>query len=84
MKSRKPDEKRLEAFHLAYGFVCFLTGAKGRNWFGLFAGVRKRSCCAQRATVLSALVHGLLLSIVVFAVSFAVKKKARFLFEALR
>jgi len=51
-----------------------LIGAKGRNWFGLFAGVRKRSCCAQRATVLSALVHGLLLSIVVFAVSFAVKK----------
>jgi hypothetical protein len=55
MKSRKPDEKRLEAFHLAYGFVCFLTGAKGRNWFGLFAGDRKRSFCAQRAALLSLL-----------------------------
>jgi hypothetical protein len=46
-------------------------GAKGRNWFGLFVGVRKSSFRAQRATVLFALVRYELLSIVGFAVTFA-------------
>jgi hypothetical protein len=49
-----------------------IIGAKGRNWFGLFAAVRKRSFCAQRAALLSAFVRCELLSIVGFAVTFAV------------
>ena len=51
-----------------------MVGTKGRNWFGLFAGVRKRLFRAQIATELSALIHGSLLSIFGFAVSFAGKK----------
>ena len=49
-----------------------LVGAKGRNWFGLSAGVHKGSFCAQRAALLSAFVRCELLSIVGFAVTFAV------------
>jgi hypothetical protein len=49
-----------------------LIGAKGRNWFGLCAGVHKGSFCAQRAALLSAFVRCELLSIVGFAVTFAV------------
>jgi len=49
-----------------------LNSAKGRNWFGLFAGVRKSSLCAQTAISSSALVRCKLLLIVGFAVSFAV------------
>jgi hypothetical protein len=49
-----------------------LIGAKGRNWFCLFTGVRKRSFCAQKAALLSAFVRCELLSIIGFAVTFAV------------
>jgi hypothetical protein len=45
-----------------------VSGAKGRNWFGLFAGVHKGSFCAQRAALVSAFVRCELLSIVGFAV----------------
>src|SRR6266849_6139447 len=38
-----------------------MNGAKGRNWFGLFAGVHKSSFCAQIAALSYALVRGLLL-----------------------
>ena len=61
-----------EAIYLPSGFVCFLYGAKGRNWFGLSAAVRKCSFCAQRVALLSAFVRCELLSIVGFAVTFAV------------
>lgn len=47
------------------------TSAKGRNWFGMFAVVRQSSPCPQIAAPLSAVVRGSVLSIIVFAVSFA-------------
>jgi hypothetical protein len=70
-KREVPQQKKPQAaFQLAQGFISFLSGAKGRNWFGLSTVVRKRSFCAQRAALLSAFVRCELLSIVGFAVTF--------------
>ena len=57
--------------------ICY-KDAKGRIWFGLFAGVRKSSFCAQMVVLLFALVCGLVLSIVGFAVSFAGMRRLAF------